>query len=61
MISINYIKKINEIEEILRKWKRRILTPIGKNSRCKKPAYFKAQPFVFPLPNPLEIDFRKHS
>ena len=59
MIRLNYSKKINEIEETLRKWRRRILTPIGKTVIVKNLLISKLNYLFLTLPYPLELDFRK--
>ena len=59
MIRLNCSKKINEIEETLRKWRRRILTPIGKIVIVKNLLISKLNHLFLTLPNPLELDFRK--
>ena len=59
MIRLNFSKKINEIEETLRKWRRRILTPTGEIVIVKNLLISKLNHLFLTLPNPLDLDFRK--
>ena len=54
IIDINFLAKFKEIENIVKKWNRRVLTPIGKITVLKSLLISKMNHLFFALPNPSE-------
>ena len=54
IIDINFLAKFKDIENIVKKWNRRVLTPIGKITVLKSLLISKMNHLFFTLPNPSE-------
>ena len=54
IIELNFISKLNEIENTIKRWNRRILTPIGKITVIKSLLISKLNHMFLALPNPPE-------
>ena len=52
IINLNYDKKLEEIKQLITKWSKRILTPLGKITVLKTLALPKINHLILALPNP---------
>lgn len=55
MTELNYVPKMNSIQNLLSQWSKRLLSPIGKNVVIKTLALSKINHLILSLPNPDQI------